>query len=95
MKLRPIHANIIIKHNDLEKQTAGGLYIASTKADGVVEAKVLAAGPGTYNNKGKFITPDVEPGDRILVNVNGGTKFKFDDEELVTITNSEIVAVLS
>ncbi len=93
--LRPIHANILIKQKDAEHTTAGGIILTSAKNEGVVEADVIAVGKGTYNAKGKFITPNVNEGDRILVNVNGGTKFTHEDTEYVSITNSEIVAVFS
>ncbi|MEK9805425.1 MAG: co-chaperone GroES [Euryarchaeota archaeon] len=93
--LRPIHANIIIKQNDPDEVTSGGIILTNAKNDGVVEAEVLAVGEGTYDNKGKFTKPNVSPGDRILVNANGGTKFTHEDEEYISVTNNEIVAVFS
>jgi chaperonin GroES len=95
MKLRPILDRIIIKPADQEEVTTGGIYIANAKNEGIVEAEVIAVGPGRYDTRDKFITPDVQPGNRILINVASGEKFKLEDEEYVTISNDEIVAVLS
>lgn len=93
--LRPIHANIIIEQQDVEDVTSGGIILTNAKNEGVVEALVIAVGEGAYDNKGKFITPTVKQGDKILVNSNGGTKFTHEDNEYVSITNNEIVAVFS
>lgn len=95
MNLRPILDKIIIKTQDPEKETTGGIIIANAKNEGIVEAEVLAVGPGTYDNKDNFVVPDVNVGDRILVNNMAGQKFKHDEQEYVTIVNDEIVAVLS
>lgn len=95
MNLRPILDKIIIKTQDPEKETTGGIIIANAKNEGIVEAEVLAVGPGTYDKKNNFVVPDVNVGDRILVNNMAGQKFKHDEQEYVTIVNDEIVAILS
>ena len=95
MNLRPILDRIIIKTQDPEQSTAGGIIIANAKNEGIVEAEVLAVGPGTYDKKDNFVVPEVKPGDRILVNNMAGQKFNHDEQEFVTISNDEIVAVLS
>jgi len=95
MNLRPILDRIIIKVQDPEQETAGGIIIANAKNDGVIEAEVLAVGPGTYDEKENFVVPEVSVGDRILVSVGAGQKFEHDKEQYVTISNNEIVAVLS
>lgn len=95
MSLKPILDKIIIKTQEPVEQTAGGIFIANAKNDGIIEAEVYAAGPGAYDNKGNFVTPEVEVGNRILINAASGQKFEYNDEEFVTITNDEIVAVIS
>jgi chaperonin GroES len=95
MNLRPILDRIIIKTQEPEETTSGGIIIANAKNEGIVEAEVLAVGPGTYDSKDNFIKPGVEVGNKILVNTMAGQKFDLDDEKYVTITNNDIVAVLS
>lgn len=95
MSLKPILDKIIIKTQEPVEKTASGIFIANAKNDGIVEAEVYAVGPGAYDNKGNFVTPEVEVGNRILINAAAGQKFEYNDEELVTITNDEIVAVIS
>ena len=95
MKIRPILDRIIIKAQGPEETTAGGLIIANAKNEGIIEAEVLAVGPGAYDKKGNFVVPHVNVGNQILVNSMAGQKFEYDDQEYVTISNNEIVAVLS
>jgi chaperonin GroES len=95
MSLRPILDKIIIQEAEKEKETSGGIILATALDESIVEATVIAAGPGAYDDKGKFIKPEVEPGNRILFNAKSGQRFEHDEESYVTITNQEIVAVLS
>jgi len=95
MNLRPILDRIIIKSQDPEQETSGGIIIANAKNEGIIKAEVLAVGPGAYDEKGNFVVPDVNVGDEILVNNMAGQKFEHDEENYVAISNNEIVAVLS
>ena len=95
MNLRPILDRIIIKSQEPEQETSGGIIIANAKNEGIIKAEVLAVGPGAYDEKGNFVVPDVNVGDEILVNNMAGQKFEHDEEQYVAISNDEIVAVLS
>ena len=95
MNIRPILDKIIVKVQDPEETTAGGLIIANAKNDGIVEAEVLAVGPGAYSDNGKFVAVTVEVGSRILMHTQAGYTFEHDKEEYATLTEKEIIAVLS
>ena len=94
MNLRPILDKIIIKVDEPEEQTAGGIFIATVKQDGILEAEVLAVGPGTFDNKGNFTVPNINVGDRILVNPGTGDSYELSDVKYTTIVEKDIVAVL-
>ena len=95
MNIRPILGKIIVKPNNAEETTSGGLIIANAKNDGVIQGEVLAVGPGEYDNKGKFIEPDVQTGDMILLHTMAGETIEHEDKKYQVITNDEIVAVIS
>ena len=95
MKLRPILDRIIVKLQEPEQSTSGGIIIANAKNEGVVRAEVLAVGPGAHDDKGNLVVPDVNVGDQILINEASGQKIKLEDNEYVAIQNDEIIAVLS
>ena len=95
MKIKPILDKIIIKPQEPAEETSGGIIIANAKNEGIIEAVVVAVGPGAYDDKGKFQEVRVAVGNRILVNNSAGEKFEFDKENYATIKENEIVAVVS
>jgi chaperonin GroES len=56
---------------------------------------VIAVGPGEYDEKGNFVTPSVEPGDRIVLHTMAGQQFEHEGEKYSTISRNEVIAVLS
>ena len=94
MNIRPILDKIIVQVNEPEEQTAGGIFIATAKQDGILEADVLAVGPGAYDDRGNFVVPNVSVGDRILVNPGTGDSYELKKEKYTTIVEKDIVAVL-
>ena len=96
MNLKAIQDKVIVKVQEAEKETAGGIIIANAKNEGVSKAEVLSVGPGTYDeNKRQFIATTTNVGDVILFNLHGGMKFTHEDEEYVTILEKEIIAVVA
>ena len=96
MNLRAIQDKVIVKTEEAEKETSGGIIIANASNEGITKAVVLSVGPGAYDeDKKKFIATTTNVGDKILFNLNGGLAFTHDDEEYVTITEKEIIAVVS
>ena len=96
MNLRAIQDKVIVKVDEAEKETSGGIIIANASNEGVSKATVLSVGPGAYDEDvKKFITTTTQVGDRILFNLNGGMKFTHEDEEYVTILEKEIIAVVA
>ena len=95
MNLRPIHGKIIVKPQQAETETSGGIVTANAANDGIIQGEVLAVGPGEYDEKGNFIIPEVEPGNIILLHTMAGQQFEHEKEKYQTISSHEIIAVLS
>jgi chaperonin GroES len=56
------------------------------------EGEVIAVGPGRLSDDGKRITMDVKVGDRVVYTKYGGTEIKIEEEELVILRESDILA---
>jgi chaperonin GroES len=95
MRLRPINGNIIVRPQDAETTTSGGLIIANAENDGIIQGEVLAVGPGEYDSKGIRVEPEVKPGQTIMLHTMAGQSFDFDDDKYQCIASHEIVAILS
>jgi chaperonin GroES len=95
MNLRPILDKIIVKPQNAETETKGGIILANAKNEGIIKGTILAVGKGKYDDKGNFISVEVPVGAEILFNKGAGTSFKHEEEEFITLTENEIIAVLS
>ena len=56
------------------------------------EGEVLAVGPGRLNDDGNRIAMDVKAGDIVVYSKYGGTEIKVDEEDLVILRESDILA---
>jgi chaperonin GroES len=81
MAIRPILENIIVKPSEVKEETSGGIILANPVNEGIIEAEVIAVGPGGYDEKGNRIPINVEVGDKILFVLGSGDIFDHDDKQ--------------
>ena len=94
MKFRPLHDRVMIRRVDPEGRSTGGIIIPDTAQEKPMEGEIVAVGPGARDVKGKVVPLDVEPGDRILFGKWSGTEIKLDGEDLLIMSESDIMGVL-
>jgi len=92
VKLQPLADRLVVKPIEREEVTKGGIVLPDTVKEKPQEGEVLAVGPGRLSEDGKRIAMDVKVGDRVLYAKYGGTEIKIDDEELVILRESDILA---
>ena len=66
MKLRPLHDSVIVKREEEEKMSAGGIVIPDNAAEKPIRGKILAVGNGKVLDNGEQRGLDVKAGDTIL-----------------------------
>ncbi|MDY6838392.1 MAG: co-chaperone GroES [Thermodesulfobacteriota bacterium] len=94
MKLRPLNDRILVTRIEKEEKTGGGIIIPDTAKEKPQEGKVVAVGPGKYNDEGKRIPLDVKKNDRVLFSKYGGTDVKIDGVEHLILREDDILGVL-
>jgi len=94
MKFRPLHDRVMIRRVDPEGKTTGGIIIPDTAQEKPMEGEIVAAGPGKRDEKGKVVPLDVKAGDRILFGKWSGTEIKLDGEDLLIMSESDIMGVI-
>jgi chaperonin GroES len=92
VKLQPLGDRIVVKPIEREEVTKGGIVLPDTVKEKPQEGKVLAVGPGRLSEDGKRIAMDVKVGDVVLYVKYGGTEIKIDDEEVIILRESDILA---
>jgi len=92
VKLQPLADRLVVKPTEREDVTKGGIVLPDTAKEKPQEGEVLAVGPGRLSEDGKRIAMDVKVGDRVIYAKYGGTEIKIEDEELVILHESDILA---
>ena len=91
-KLQPLADRIVVKPKPREEITKGGIVLPDTAQEKPQEGEVIAVGPGKMTDDGKRIPMDIKVGDTVLYTKYGGTEIKEDDEELMILRESDILA---
>ena len=92
LKLQPLADRVVVRPIEREEKTKSGIYLPDTAREKPQEGEVLAVGPGRIGEDGKRIALDVKAGDTVIYAKYGGTEIKIDDEELVILRESDILA---
>jgi chaperonin GroES len=95
MKFRPLHDRVLVRRIQEEEKTAGGIIIPDTAKEKPSEGEVVAVGPGKRNEKGDQVSLDVKAGDRVLFGKWSGTEVKLEGEELLIMSEADIMGVVT
>ena len=94
MKIRPLHDRVIVKREEKERKSAGGIVIPDTATEKPTFGKVVAVGKGKILENGKLRPVDLKVGDKILFGKYSGTEVKMDGDELVVMREEDVMAVV-
>ena len=92
LKLQPMADRLVVRPIEKEEVTKGGIVLPDTAKEKPQEGEVLAVGPGRMTEDGKRVAMDVKVGDRVIYAKYGGTEIKVEDEELMILRESDILA---
>ncbi len=93
-KLRPLGDRVVVKPTPREEMTKSGIVLPDTAKEKPQEGEVIAAGPGKILEDGKREAMDVKVGDKVLYAKYAGTEFKVDGEDLLIVSQKDILAVV-
>jgi chaperonin GroES len=91
-KLVPLHDRIVIRPVVQEEVLASGIVIPDTAKEKPQQGEVIAVGPGRLDENGKRIAMDVRVGDRVLFAKYTGQEVKIDQEEVIVLSEKDILA---
>lgn len=94
MKIRPLHDRVVIRREEQETKTAGGIVLPGSAAEKPSQGEVIAVGNGQITEAGEVRRLDVKVGDKVLFGQYSGSTVKVDGEELLIMKESEILGVL-
>ena len=94
MNIRPLHDRLIVKLEAEERKSPGGIVIPDTATEKPTFSKVIAVGKGKSLENGEIQPLDVKVGDKILFGKYSGTEVKMAGEELVVMSEEDVMAVV-
>ena len=93
MKITPLHDKVLVRRNDTQETSAGGIIMAVGAVEKPTQGTVVAVGPGKHLN-GEFIPTIVKENDVILFGKNSGYEIKVGEEKLIMMPEDEIYATI-
>ncbi len=87
MKLQPLGDRVLLKVEEGEQKTAGGLYIPQTAQEKTQIGTVIAVGDDKEAIK-------VKPKDRVMYDKYAGTSVKIDGEDHLIVKMQDILAII-
>lgn len=96
MNIKPLGDNVILKPAKQEEKTASGIVLPVTSdKERPEKGEVIAVGPGKMTPDGKRLPVSVTVGDMVLFKKYSPDEIKLDGEEVLVISESDIIAILS
>lgn len=93
--IKPLEDKIVVQASEAETTTASGIVIPDTAKEKPQEGKVLAVGPGRFDEDGeKRIPMDIAVGDVVVYSKYGGTEIKFEGEDYLILSARDVLAVV-
>ncbi|MBO3747117.1 co-chaperone GroES [Streptosporangiaceae bacterium NEAU-GS5] len=93
--VKPLGDRIVVQPLEAEQTTASGLVIPDTAKEKPQEGRVLAVGPGNWDESGtKRVPLDVNEGDVVLYSKYGGTEVKYGGEEYLVLSARDVLAIV-
>ena len=94
MKIRPLGDKILVKRQEAETKTKSGIFLPETAKEKPQQATVVAVGDGKVLDNGSRAPFQVKKGDKVLIGKWGGTEIKVDGEEMLILSEDDILAVV-
>ena len=94
MKFRPLGDRVVVRRDESEANTAGGIIITDTAQEKPSEGEVVAVGNGARDDSGKVVALEVAKGDRVLFGKWSGTEVKVNGEDLLIMKESDIMGII-
>ncbi len=94
MRLEPIGDKVVIKRLEADEKTAGGIVLPDAAKEKPQQGKVLSVGDGTLLPDGKRAPHQVSEGDRVLFASYTGSDVVVDKEDLLIVSEEDILAIL-
>jgi chaperonin GroES len=94
MAVKPLDDRVLVKQNEAEEKTAGGIVLPDTAKEKPQRGTVIAVGPGKLLDSGKRGEMGLKKGDEVFYGKYTGTEIKIDGDEYVILRETDVLAII-
>lgn len=94
LKCTPVHDRVVVKPDDRDTKTAGGLIVLEDAFDQPDQGTVVAVGEGARTKTGTLIPLTLKVDNRVMYTKGTGQKVKIEGVEYLIFKEGEILATL-
>jgi chaperonin GroES len=91
--VKPLADRVVVRALEESEQMRGGLYIPDTAKEKPQQGEVVAVGPGRFE-KEQRVPMEVKVGDKVLYGKYSGTEVTVDNEQLLILRESDVLAIV-
>ncbi len=94
MTIRPLYDRVIVRRSETDTTSPGGIVLPGSAAEKPNQGEVIAVGPGALLESGETRPLQVQVGDTVLFGKYAPSECQLEDEELLILRESDILAVI-
>jgi chaperonin GroES len=94
MKIKPLDDRVVVKPQDAETKTAGGIVLPDSAQEKPLMGKITAVGPGRMLDSGVRGKLSVKKNDVVLYSKYGGNDIEIDGNDYKILRESEILGII-
>ncbi|MBU6286891.1 MAG: co-chaperone GroES [Chloroflexota bacterium] len=93
-KLKPLGDKVVVRPTQREETTKSGIVLPDTAKEKPQEGVIIAAGSGRVLDSGERLALEVHVGNKVLYAKYAGTEIKIDGEELLILSEKDVLAIV-
>ena len=94
MNIRPLQDRVVVRREEEETKSAGGIVLPGSATEKPSKGEVIAVGSGRILDNGEVRPVDLKVGDKVVFGQYGGNTVKIDGEEFLILSETEIFGVI-
>ncbi|GAF39926.1 hypothetical protein FC83_GL000354 [Agrilactobacillus composti DSM 18527 = JCM 14202] len=92
--LKPLGDRVIVKVEEQEEETVGGIVLANNAKEKPQTGKIVAVGEGAVTEDGKRIPLTVKDGQVVMFDKYAGSQVKYDGDDYLVLHEKDLMAVV-
>ncbi len=94
MNFKPLYDRILVKQEEQEQKTAGGILLPESAQEKPLQGKIIAVGNGSLSQDGKLTPLTVQPGNMVLFGKYAGTEIKIDGVKYLIMKEADVLGII-